>query len=257
MVNIPGVGVVESPEPINIGPKDIRDDQMIGTAVKQLQRLIIDRVFSLLSRRSKTGSVVFAGKNFESSLATSSANRSRRIKAPFGHPRTTTRKTVINFTRPDADTDFTENFRDVMLVMARFIDEAEDLAGGKNLDHLLPDRTGRSRYLSISSSTRLLIGFELMATLISTHNFSFLGNLTSDDQVKIQLDRSKAKTFIAAAATKNPLLGTKFKSRSNIKFLSPQNVNNRLGRATRRRLASSVVVSAANHINEGLLEEFK
>jgi hypothetical protein len=131
----------------------------VGAAYRQLQKLVFDHVFNALSQHVHQQTYV-AG-----------------VTTP-----------VIQFDRPSADQTFDDDFAYIMTSVARLTDALEDEAGSqgsigrfRKRAHLSRNRTGKSRYMNVSTSVRYLLSFELFTSLLSSVDIAKLGTLNVID----------------------------------------------------------------------------
>lgn len=200
-------------EDIDIGEiETTHDTNAVEAAYRQVQRLVIDRAFLLLSQRSNTGTVVALSKKSAQGKQVAKQQlqgfASKGTKATIVGSIAATQ--VFNIERPDFDQSFDDDFRAVMFSIARFIDDFEDAAalggGGSGRlvgnKHLRSDRSGRSRYLSVSSSTRFLMGYELMATLLGSFDYARFGDFDQEkDVVGVVWSKTRLRTVAKAAVS--------------------------------------------------------
>lgn len=177
-ITVPSSAEVGLFNELNIGELKTVDatSVVISAAYKQLQKLIFDRVFNSLADQTIITTTLIGS-------------------APAS----------FQFDKPTLDQTFDDDFALILTSIAQFTDMLENEAGVhgaigrlKKRAHLLRNRTGKTRYLNISSSVRYMISFELISTLLKATNIAKFGSLnTAGDTVTVfYADSNKLETLL-------------------------------------------------------------
>lgn len=221
---------------INVGRLPITATHAVGTAYKHVQRLVLDRTFALLGSHASQGSI--GSKN-----VVQVAN----IGGTSG--------TNIQIEKPTSDQTFDEDFRSVMFSIARFIDDIEDTASrgeGSVNRHLIDDDSGRTKYLSISSSMRMLFAFELIMSMLGSYDFSRFNNVSANESVaNVTYSKTRIKSFAKAATVTSVSTDATPSSQYQQSFavLAINSASKNLG-----QFSSGV---STGHVDDQLVDEFK
>lgn len=193
----------------NVGDISIDDPTVITAAQRYIQRRIVERIVDIVGGDIKSGVMSFIGTNNLTSRADNIENRGS-VKSS---------KMTLDISIPDNSSDMNTAFHKFMLHIARLIDRFEDIAGHNTNQHLLDDATGRTRFMHINSSVRMLLWFELFTTIIGSNMFASFDGIVDSSRIKISVDKTRISSFITATTPNIRLRGVKVKSSNSFYYV--------------------------------------
>lgn len=179
--------IVQGEEHITeIGSVSVKAPKIAHTAYTELQRITIKRIVGLLTKGGKILNNILPPKFTVTNLGLAQ------------------KLTTVNYPIPEKDTTYDNAFYNVFTLISQFAGMLEAAAADfkSTPKHLLIDKSGRSRYLNVSTSMRMLLSFELIASMLSGFDIVRFGNVDDGNKtVQLSYDKNRLTAFNAATIT--------------------------------------------------------
>lgn len=162
---------------------------VVETAYRHVQQLVIDAVFDVL----------ISGVNGVAGNLSNSVNATHMNAAS---------SSILKFERPTGGKLLDDDFRNVLLRIARVVDKFDDAAArgtavGDVRHRVHQLRDGTTNYMKLSASVRFMMGFELGAIALGSYNLATFVGVEQGDIVSIRFDRSRFNTMQSVASRMN------------------------------------------------------